>query len=166
MMFKNKTSFTLGSSFATIGNSFHLLVTFLHILIRSTMELMEQTITTTVSNLRLCNLGIVHMSFPEKNIVIDLDDSIKIYEGRIQLNTPSPKQLLSVDLRTDPKPNREARNYAKSKNVIDTTKAMAILVKSPLSKMLGNFFIGFNKGDFPVKIFIEENSATKWLTKQ
>ena len=44
------------------------------------------------------------------------------------------------------------------------TLCSAILVDNGISKIIGNFFLGFAKpGDAPVKIFQDENTAMEWL---
>ena len=128
---------------------------------------MTDAINTSVSKLQVDENGIVHMEFPEKNQPILLEDSKGIYEGRMQLQSAAgSKQLLLVDLRTSPKPDREARDYARSSEVVESTMAMAILVQGPMSKVLGNFFMGFNRGDFPVRLFTDKSIAIDWLVDQ
>ena len=124
-----------------------------------------KNIKTSTAKLQLDENGIVHMSFLHKNMPIKLKDSENIYKGRMTLTDGLQDQLLLVDLRNNPRPDIEARNYAKSKEVIDSTKAMAAIVGGALSKILGNFFIGFNKGSFPVKLFTNKEDAIIWLLK-
>jgi len=121
------------------------------------------SISTDVSNLSIGENGIVLMEFPKKNTVIGLEDSWRIYEERIKLTPPGTKQLILVDLLSNPKPNREARDFAKTPEMVNSTKAMALIVGGPLSRMLGNFFMGFNKGAFPTKLFTETVAAENWL---
>ena len=129
----------------------------------SSYEIMSDEIITSVSKLKLDDNGIIQMEFPQKNVKINIEDSKGIFQGRMQLTNAGKEQLLMVDLRNNPKPDREARDYARSQEFVETTRAMAILVGGPMSKMLGNFFLGFNKGDFPVKLFTEKENAADWL---
>ncbi len=41
--------------------------------------------------------------------------------------------------------------------------AIALLIGSPLSRVIGNFFIGFNKSPMPTKLFTSEPEALEWL---
>ncbi len=59
--------------------------------------------------------------------------------------------------------NREARNYGTSEEVAKTISAMALFVKTPLSSMIGNFFLGLNKPPYPTKLFTNEKKALEWL---
>lgn len=59
--------------------------------------------------------------------------------------------------------SREARLYLASKEANKYIKAGAIINKSPLTSVLGNFFIKLNKPVIPCKLFSNEANAIKWL---
>ena len=60
---------------------------------------------------------------------------------------------------------KEANEYGASKEVSELSSAMAILAgKSMASRIIGNFFIRFNKPFIPTKLFKEEEKAIEWLT--
>lgn len=59
--------------------------------------------------------------------------------------------------------DREARSYLGSEEVAAVQSAAALIVGSPISKLVGNFFIGLNKTKFPTKLFTDEKRAMKWL---
>ena len=68
-----------------------------------------------------------------------------------------------IDMRTLKAQSREVRAYytgPESKKIIC---AVAVLVDSPISRVIGNFFIGFNKMDLPTKLFKSEDEALTWL---
>ena len=44
-----------------------------------------------------------------------------------------------------------------------SVSALALLVGSPLSRAIGNFFIGFNKPAVPTRLFSSEVDAIPWL---
>jgi hypothetical protein len=46
---------------------------------------------------------------------------------------------------------------------MDDTLATALIVDSPVGRIIGNFFIGMNKPGIPVKIFDSEDKAIQWL---
>lgn len=60
---------------------------------------------------------------------------------------------------------KKARDYFSSLKVTDITKAAAVIVRLPVSRIIGNFFMGFNKPSFPVKLFTSESNAHEWLKK-
>ena len=68
--------------------------------------------------------------------------------------------LVLIDIRKALGIERDAREtYAQQ----PYSKAMALLVTSPLSKMLANFFIRLSRSTSPIKIFTSENEASEWL---
>ena len=73
------------------------------------------------------------------------------------------KYPLLVDARAVKFIEREARQYFAVNGRETRIVAFAIMVKSPLSRMIGNFFIGLNKPSIPARLFDDENEAIKWL---
>ncbi|MDO9300624.1 MAG: hypothetical protein Q7T89_04535 [Anaerolineales bacterium] len=58
---------------------------------------------------------------------------------------------------------REARAYYISEATAKVVSAVALLVGSPISKIIGNFFLGLNKPQMPLQLFTDESEAVKWL---
>lgn len=106
---------------------------------------------------------IIFMDFPENNSVIELNQSQKILELRNQINSKAKKQLLLVSLLNNPRPTKEARDIAKSEQMIEITSGMAMIVDNMINRFLGNLFIAMNKGEYPVRLFKNESQATVWL---
>jgi hypothetical protein len=69
-----------------------------------------------------------------------------------------------VDYRGIASQDRAARAWYASPNTGKHVCAVALLVGSPLSRIIGNFFMGLNKPPFPVRIFGDEAEALAWLT--
>ena len=59
--------------------------------------------------------------------------------------------------------DREARVYFAGAETAQVESAVAILVRSPLSRAIGNFFMGLNKPLFPTRLFTSEEEALAWL---
>ena len=57
---------------------------------------------------------------------------------------------------------KEARDYFSMNNRDSKVIAFAILIKTPLSRIIANFFIGLNKPRVPIKIFTNEDVAIDW----
>lgn len=72
---------------------------------------------------------------------------------------------LLIDSRGIKSMTREARNQFSTKGRETNTKAFAILIDSPLSKVIGNFFMGINKPAVPTRLFDNEAEAEKWLAQ-
>ncbi len=59
--------------------------------------------------------------------------------------------------------DKPAREYLASPEATEGLAATAIIVNSPFSRFLGNFFIEVNKTKMPVKIFSNLPQAKNWL---
>ena len=92
--------------------------------------------------------------------------AVALYEARLRVGCPDEKQRLMVDLRKNPQPDKTARDFTDSHEVVRITAAMALLTDSPVSRMLGNFFLGFNRASFPTRMFTDEQAARDWLPPQ
>lgn len=61
-----------------------------------------------------------------------------------------------------PPPKREDRDWI-AREIESVTKAMAIISKSPLSRMVANLFFGLKPPSYPVKFFENEKEAKEWI---
>ena len=41
--------------------------------------------------------------------------------------------------------------------------AAALIIANPVSRIIGNFFMGLNKTAFPFQLFTNQEEALKWL---
>lgn len=102
--------------------------------------------------------------------VIYLPDSVvtleaaKEYIKSAMENDGESRPVLS-DIRNVRGSTREARLFYASDEAASITKAVAILVNSPLSRVMGSFFIGLSKPKYPIKIFTDEVNAINWLKR-
>lgn len=72
------------------------------------------------------------------------------------------KFALIVDTRKIKAITKEARDYFSLNGRESRVIAFAILIDSPLSRIIGNFFMGLNKPRVPVKLFNIETKAVAW----
>ncbi len=70
---------------------------------------------------------------------------------------------LLIDSRGIKSMTRDARNQFTTKGRETNTLAFAIIIDSPLSRVIGNFFMGINKPAVPTRLFDNEVEAVKWL---
>lgn len=59
--------------------------------------------------------------------------------------------------------SREARAYFMSDFLDDYSPAVALYTESKIMKLVGSFFLGFNKTPYPFKIFDDKEVAIVWL---
>jgi hypothetical protein len=73
---------------------------------------------------------------------------------------------LLVDLREIKSISKEARDHFSMRGRKPNVSAVAMLVRSPVSRIIGNFFIGFNHPVVPTRLFSMEKSAIDWVKRE
>jgi hypothetical protein len=68
-----------------------------------------------------------------------------------------------VDLRRIDGATRDARSYCATGEAAAGIAAAAVLVDAPISKVLGNFFVGVSKPPYPARLFTDQTEALGWL---
>ena len=60
---------------------------------------------------------------------------------------------------------RQAREHFASEEAERNCLASGVVVSSPVSRAIGNFFLGMLKHSFPVKLFDSHEKALEWLKR-
>jgi hypothetical protein len=68
-----------------------------------------------------------------------------------------------VDLRGIRYQSRQARDYLSSSEMEPMFAAVALVIASPVSQVIGNFFIRLRQQPVPTRLFNDEQSAVDWL---
>ena len=114
-------------------------------------------IETRSNKIWLDKNGILRIEVLPNITVTKADSIVDIAAGK---KLAGDSALVLVDIRNAFAIEREARQVlADQKDGI----AVALLVKSPLSKILTNFFLGLNKFTLPTRMFTSEEGAIEWL---
>ena len=103
--------------------------------------------------------GIVQVVLTSRATMV-LEDVIAALEAMAQLTGGRQSPLL-VDARDIGRQDRGARTEFVRRG--DLVSAVALVVGTPLSRMMGNLFIRVNKPPFPARLFDNEASAVAWL---
>jgi hypothetical protein len=95
---------------------------------------------------------------------VDLEAAI---QNTIVVNSfyKNVKFPILVDTRPMKSITGAARKHFSTNGRDTKISAMALLVGSPISKVIGNFFIGLNKPEVPAKLFNSESDALRWLNQ-
>lgn len=80
----------------------------------------------------------------------------------LQRNAGQQRPLL-VDLRVVKSQTAEARAYLAGPEGVRVSQAVGLLIGSPVSRVLGNFYLGLNKPSTPTRLFTSEEEAQAWL---
>lgn len=92
---------------------------------------------------------------------IELENAIENYEAA-QLLVAGNKHLLLVDGTSTVYVSKDAKVYA-AKQKPNSPIAMAVIVTSAANRLVGNFYINFNKPAVPTRLFTTEDKAIEWL---
>ena len=74
------------------------------------------------------------------------------------------KRPMICDVRTSKPIKKDVRDYYASETVNEYTEKFAFLVDSPLSMVIANFAIGFQKLETPLKMFRKKEDAILWCS--
>lgn len=118
-------------------------------------------VTTRTQQIVLEESGIVKCTAFD-NIAMTLEDAIENVAA-VKTLAKGKKVPVLVDLSNTISASKEARAYFTKPEVAEIQSACAMIVKSLLSQMVGNFFLGLNKTRFPLKLFKNEEEARTWL---
>lgn len=97
---------------------------------------------------------------------VRLEDAREHMALGVQLAAGHPYTLLLIDIAGMRSMSREARMYHASGGAEaqqTNTRAMAIVVNSPLTRAIANFFIGLNRPKTPLHMFADRQAALQWL---
>lgn len=124
-------------------------------------KLKTKKITTAIATITVDEDNIVHTEY-KNSVHITLQDSIRDVEIALELG--KDEKVLSLANITNVKSiEQKARQYYSSPEAERAFKAVALIVGSPISKMMGNFFIGLNKPKVPLQLFNTTEDGLAWL---
>jgi hypothetical protein len=122
---------------------------------------MEREEIVRVARLWLGEDGIVriiHVSGAE----VTLEDARETMAAYLKIN--GGKRLpLFVDTKTMKSMSRETRKYYAGEEAAKVASAAAIIVGTPASRVLGNFYLGLSNPHLPSRLFSSEEEALEWL---
>ena len=117
--------------------------------------------TTETGTLFLDERDIVHVT-ALPGVEETLDQAKASVEAIWQVAEAQRRPLL-LDMRQIKAQKREVRDYYASQEAAQKYRAVAILVGSPISKVIGNIFLGIGKLPVPTKLFSSDQEALVWL---
>ena len=84
-------------------------------------------------------------------------------QERIRDNLNKKKTRVLIDMTAVSEITKEARDYFANERTASIQRATSLLISSPVSRIIGNFFMGLNKPISPTRLFTEPQKAIKWL---
>ncbi len=89
-------------------------------------------------------------------------ENIDAYE-RVRNRVGKEKIRVLVDMRAIKGVSRDAREYYANERTASIQRATALVIKSPLSRVIANFFMGLNRPLTPTRMFTDVDEAIEWL---
>lgn len=96
------------------------------------------------------------------NVEVGLEDARDCLRIGLELHADNGAPVL-VDLRTVRSMSADARAFFAGPNGIKVAPAVAVIVSSPLTRAIGNFYLGFNRPRVPTKLFSNLDASERWL---
>lgn len=120
-----------------------------------------KVIVTPIAKIWLDDDGIIRQII-HPNIDVTIDGTKETTQAIHKL-TQGKAVPVFVEMRNIKSTDQESRKYVTGKEAQKVTKCHAMLIGSPVSRMIGNFCVGLNKPSYPTKLFTNEEKAIKWL---
>ena len=117
----------------------------------------SEVIETSIGKIWLDEEGIIREKVHAGSIV-DLEVAKEEIAACAVLSKNEARPIL-VDIRNVKSVTGEARSHLAGEESAKVTRAVALLIGSPLSRIISNFFLGINKTSFPSKLFASEEEA-------
>lgn len=99
------------------------------------------------------------------NTEMTLEDGKESTRISAEMVKYEPKPLL-CNLTNVVKMSKECRRHSAGPEHAKTFSKTALIVSSPVSRLIGNFFLGLNKPHKPTRIFNSAEEGLKWLKEK
>lgn len=96
--------------------------------------------------------------------VLEVPDVIAIKKANMEASNHQPYVVL-VTAGLFASISKEARDYVSSDKVAENTIAKAVVVDNLAKRIIGNFYVRFNKPVIPTSLFDNRKEAITWLKK-
>ena len=84
-------------------------------------------------------------------------------QERLRDDLKKAKTRVLIDMTSVTQISKEARDYFANERTASIQRATALLIGSPVSRVIGNFFMGLNKPVSPTRLFTDPRRAIQWL---
>lgn len=119
------------------------------------------TLTTRTSHYRLRPDGIIVQEIYRS----DTQTLADARENVAAFNTlaAGQKRPCLVDMRVPYQMDRGVREYYASPEASEWVAAIAMVIRSPVTRIIGNLVLAMNRTNVPIRMFTDEAGAVAWL---
>ena len=96
-------------------------------------------------------------------VYLDIEASMEINRAMLGLAGETPRRPVLTDISAPHGTDPAVRRYGASENTRALTLKLALVVRTPVSRMLGNAFLKAKRPPFPTRLFTQEEPAIDWL---
>ena len=121
-----------------------------------------QNIEIQVADLWIDTERIIHIRF-KPTVKHGIEEARSVVEAHNQLASGTPRLVLADIQSVTVGADRAAREHYVSEESSKYKLGMAMLVASPMQRMLGNIFFKINRPPYPTRLFSREEEALQWL---
>lgn len=121
---------------------------------------LSASVDLPVAEVCRCPDGIIEIRIRE-GAVVGVREMERILAA--QLSIMQGPSLVLVDARGVRSMTREAQEFITGTAAERKTRAVAILIHSPVSALLGNFFLALARPVYPTRLFRQPEDARAWL---
>lgn len=122
---------------------------------------MEDEQTVRVARLWLGEDGIVRIVH-HPAAAVTFEDAKETMAAYLKIAKGLKRPLL-IDTKNMRSLAREARSYYAGEEAAKVASAVALVVGTPVSRVLGNFYLGLSNPRLPSRLFGSEGEALEWL---
>ena len=84
-------------------------------------------------------------------------------QERLRDSIETAKTRVLIDMRAIKSISRDAREYYANERTASIQRATALVIESPVSRVIANFFMGLNRPLTPTRMFTDVDEAIEWL---
>ena len=123
----------------------------------------NKVIETGSSVIRMGEDGIIHIEYlPGAELALE---NVKEEEAAAAKLANGKRFPILVDSRNLRSLSKEGRAYIEGEGGAKVSIATAVLITTPIGRIIGNFFMSINRPIYPVKLFTSEDEAIEWLRR-
>lgn len=109
-------------------------------------------------------IGDIVLAEYKQDVVIDLELAKWSVETRINFTQKEDAGLV-FDLRNVKHIEIDARKFLGTEVATECMKAGALIINSPVQKVLANFFLRFSQPKVPARLFTNREEAIEWVNE-
>ena len=126
------------------------------------MNCSSERIETEIASIWMGDDGIVYVHFKPTDHH-GIEEARLVVDAHNRLANGHPHPVLADIQQVKLGANREARAHYVSEESSRYKSGMAMVVKSPMQRMVGNLFFRLNRPPYPTRLFSKSDQAVAWL---